>query len=207
MKKKQPSDDVSLLRPNLSHLAARYPALAAHLHPAKGGVDLKDPETLRQLTIATLEHEFRLQVHLPADRLCPPVPSRLSYLDFLHSLLQPSSPMDVPLVLDIGVGCSCIYPLLGHRRYGWRFLASDIDPASVESAARNVAANRLEGVIQVCLVNDSLPLQSHLLSLPCCNSTESLITCDPDRLVDQLLGSTKKLRDLRGPVRRLASDL
>ena len=38
------------------------------------------------------------------------------------------------LAVDIGTGASCIYPLLGRAQLGWRFLATDIDPASVAAA-------------------------------------------------------------------------
>ncbi|HJV39479.1 MAG TPA: RlmF-related methyltransferase, partial [Geothrix sp.] len=43
--------------------------------------------------------------------------------------------------LDIGTGASLIYPLLGHREYGWSFVGSDIDGTALASAARILAAN------------------------------------------------------------------
>ena len=46
-------------------------------------------------------------------------------------------------VLDIGVGANCIYPLLGAREYGWRFVGSDIDPVSVKAATLLAASNGL----------------------------------------------------------------
>jgi 23S rRNA (adenine1618-N6)-methyltransferase len=44
-------------------------------------------------------------------------------------------------VLDIGTGASCIYPLIGASEYGWRFVATDIDPVAVRWARTLVAAN------------------------------------------------------------------
>ena len=45
-------------------------------------------------------------------------------------------------VLDIGVGANCIYPIIGHRSYGWKFVGTDIHPASVSSAQLITQANR-----------------------------------------------------------------
>jgi 23S rRNA A1618 N6-methylase RlmF len=87
----------------------------------------------------------------------------------LKDLLRESSTLDdgrffeespVPLVckgLDIGTGCSCIYPLLLSRDVftegkRWQFLATDIDPFSIECAQENVNANHLQDVIQLALV-------------------------------------------------------
>ena len=51
--------------------------------------------------------------------------------------------------IDVGTGASCIYPLLGHSLYSWKFKATDIDPESVESARKIVAMNHLEDSIQI----------------------------------------------------------
>jgi hypothetical protein len=44
-------------------------------------------------------------------------------------------------VLDIGVGASCIYPLLGFRKFGWSFIGSDIDATSLQWARDNLSRN------------------------------------------------------------------
>ena len=206
MKRKRSFEEISLLRPNFSHLAAKYPSFATHLRRNAGRVELKDPQVLRELTIATLAHEFHLQVCLPLDRLCPPVPSRVQYLDFVHSLSPPCSAEETITVIDIGVGCSCIYPLLGHRKYGWRFIGTDIDSLSAEFAVENVVANHLEDVVRVYRVSDSSLLQSHLLLLSSNAHSEHFTALDPDRLVEDMLTYPDILRCLRGPVRYLAHD-
>jgi 23S rRNA (adenine1618-N6)-methyltransferase len=43
--------------------------------------------------------------------------------------------------LDIGVGASCIYPIIGVTEYGWKFIGSDIDSKSLESAKKIALAN------------------------------------------------------------------
>jgi 23S rRNA (adenine1618-N6)-methyltransferase len=44
-------------------------------------------------------------------------------------------------VLDIGVGANCIYPLIGHSEYGWRFVGTDIDRAALACARAIADAN------------------------------------------------------------------
>ena len=44
-------------------------------------------------------------------------------------------------VLDIGTGANCIYPIIGSQSYGWKFLATDIDPVSVKTACLIVESN------------------------------------------------------------------
>ena len=45
-------------------------------------------------------------------------------------------------VLDIGTGSSLIYPIIGNRDYGWSFIASDIDPTSLENAQTIIDDNK-----------------------------------------------------------------
>lgn len=56
--------------------------------------------------------------------------------------------------LDIGVGASCIYPLLAcTSRARWRMAGTDIDPHSIEYARRNVQRNGLESRIRISAVS------------------------------------------------------
>jgi 23S rRNA (adenine1618-N6)-methyltransferase len=85
---------------------------------------------------------------IPAGYLCPPIPGRADYIHYLADLLAEGNGGAVPggpqvRVLDIGVGANCIYPIIGHREYGWRFVGSDIDAVAVHSAQQIVAANEL----------------------------------------------------------------
>ncbi|KAL8446521.1 hypothetical protein Emed_004975 [Eimeria media] len=52
-------------------------------------------------------------------------------------------------VLDVGVGASCVYPLLGVADYDWSFVGSDINAESLSAAAANVKANALEARISL----------------------------------------------------------
>lgn len=56
----------------------------------------------------------------------------MDYCDIvMHFLLPPT----------LGTGTSCIYPLLGCKMNGWRFLATDIDSEAVKFAIENVKRN------------------------------------------------------------------
>jgi len=139
-------------------LVASCPELAVHLARNPYGdvsVDFADPAAVRTLNRALLAHHYGV-VHweIPTDYLCPPIPGRADCVHHLADLLAASNGGTIPRgpgvrVLDIGTGASCIYALLGHREYGWRFLASDIDAGALAAARRNLEANGLEGAIEL----------------------------------------------------------
>ncbi|KAK8052353.1 hypothetical protein PG993_003738 [Apiospora rasikravindrae] len=127
-------------------------------------LDFTDPAAMMQLTKTLLKRDFGLQIELPDDRLCPPVPNRHNYILWLKSLLDTSSPTYADAYeperqvtgLDVGTGASAIYPLLGCvQRSSWSFLATDIDAKSLTCARRNVALNNLESRIRVVERKDS----------------------------------------------------
>ena len=51
--------------------------------------------------------------------------------------------------IDIGTGASCIFPLLGHKNFGWHWIASEIVEDSITSARNNISMNSLEEFIEV----------------------------------------------------------
>lgn len=62
--------------------------------------------------------------------------------DSFNDTYDPERPV---LGIDIGVGASCIYPLLGCAcRPNWRFGGTEIDDRSLEYAEKNVAVNGLQ---------------------------------------------------------------
>jgi len=83
---------------------------------------------------------------IPAGYLCPPIPGRADYLHHLADLLASSNGGAIPRgavvrVLDVGVGANVIYPLIGHREYGWSFVGTDLDGMALAAAGRILAAN------------------------------------------------------------------
>ena len=138
-------------------------------------LDWTDESTLRCLSKAILLNDFSVDVDLPADRLCPPIPNRLEYIDWIAKLIHASKQIDSTEnnlthpngvhVLDIGVGASCIYPLIGVSKYGWHFTGSDIDKSSLECANTNVIKNqKVSKNISLVLVEGCSLLQTDLLA-------------------------------------------
>ncbi|WP_347460771.1 23S rRNA (adenine(1618)-N(6))-methyltransferase RlmF [Acinetobacter sp. ANC 7454] len=110
-------------------------------------VNFSDPLAVKMLNKALLKHFYGIQYwDIPQDYLCPPIPGRADYIHYLADLLSDDNNGQIPTgravqVLDIGVGANCIYPIIGHRSYGWKFVGSDIHSASVKSAQFIVEAN------------------------------------------------------------------
>ena len=146
--------------PNFQVLAARYPDFGKHLFKRKeysttSYIDWRDPEACHALTQTLLLHDFKLKWEIPQGFLCPPVPNRANYLHWIEDLLAgplecaTSHPHDVRVPqnmtgLDIGVGASCIYPLLGVRlNPTWSFIASDVNEDALASAQANIERNGL----------------------------------------------------------------
>jgi len=130
-------------------LMTRHSPLAAFVGPNAHGdlsIDFANPDAVRALNQALLKDAYGLDTwDVPAGYLCPPIPGRSDYLHYLADLLAVSSRPEAsrrPItVLDIGVGANCIYPLIGAREYGWRFVGSDIDQVALKWARKLVAAN------------------------------------------------------------------
>ena len=155
-----PPPSKEVLHPRNRH-RARYdfrqlvrccPALARFVGPSPHGgetIDFADPSAVRALNQALLRQNYDIAVwDVPAGYLCPPIPGRADYLHHLADLLAEGTTTVIPrgpavAVLDVGVGASCIYPILGRHEYGWRFVGSETDPAALRNAQRIIAANPL----------------------------------------------------------------
>ncbi|MEN4904919.1 23S rRNA (adenine(1618)-N(6))-methyltransferase RlmF [Luteimonas sp. TWI1437] len=143
-------------RYDFSRLVAASPDLADHLLTTPRGetsIAFDDPAAVRALNRAILRSDYGIaHWDLPDGALCPPIPGRADYLHGLADLLAASGNGAIPRgasvrALDVGVGASCIYPLLGHAEYGWRFVGSDVDATSLQVATAIVHANRLDKAI------------------------------------------------------------
>ena len=110
-------------------------------------IDFADPAAVKAFNRALLQQFYDVREwDIPDGYLCPPIPGRADYLHYLADLLGASHDGLIPRgpglrALDVGTGANCIYPLLGHHEYGWRFVGADIDPQSLASAAAILAAN------------------------------------------------------------------
>ncbi|MBA1201771.1 23S rRNA (adenine(1618)-N(6))-methyltransferase RlmF [Pseudomonas capeferrum] len=145
-------------RYDFPRLIEGYPELGRFMitNPyGKPSIDFADPEAVRVFNRALLKTQYGIQHwDIPADYLCPPIPGRADYLHVLADLLAEDGAGEPPRgpkvrALDIGVGANCIYPLLGHSDYRWRFLGSDIDPVALAAAKAIVQANALGKAIDL----------------------------------------------------------
>ena len=110
-------------------------------------IDFSDPKAVLTLNKALLSHFYNIKNwKIPKDYLCPPIPGRADYVHYLADLLALSNEGKIPKGnsihgLDIGIGASCIYPIIGSSVYGWRFVGSDIDEVSISSANSIIKSN------------------------------------------------------------------
>ncbi len=137
-------------RYDFSALVACCPELAAFVARNAYGdesIDFARPDAVRALNRALLRQMYGISGwSFPDQYLCPPIPGRADYLHYVADLLAESNGGVVPRgeairVLDVGVGANCIYPLIGHSEYGWRFVGSDIDRSALRCAQAIVDAN------------------------------------------------------------------
>lgn len=111
-------------------------------------IDFANPDAVRALNRAILQLHYGITGwDIPALYLCPPIPGRANYLHYLADLLAASNGGVIPCgediqVLDIGIGASAIFPLLGHSEYGWSFVGTDIDRAALACAEKTIYANK-----------------------------------------------------------------
>lgn len=95
------------------------------------------------------------------------MPVRWNYIRWIQELLDTTSgsysdrydPERDAVGLDIGVGASCIYPLLAcSTRPNWRMAGTDIDQHSLDFARQNVELNNLNKRTKLALSTTDSPL-------------------------------------------------
>ncbi len=193
-------------RYDFKQLIAASPELAAFVSPNVYGdesIDFADPAAVKALNRALLSYEYDIKEwDIPAQYLCPPIPGRADYLHYLADLLAESRGGVVPTAasiraLDIGTGANCIYPLIGHRSYGWHFTGSDIDPTALANAQRILDANSgLSGAIELRLQASSQLIFKGVVKP---GETFDLTLCNPPFHASQLeadAGTQRKWKNL-----------
>src|SRR6218665_3527297 len=118
-------------------------------------VDFFDPEAVKMLNKALLKHFYNINNwDIPENYLCPPIPGRADYIYHIDELLGSCNNGKIPtgskvVCLDIGVGANCIYPIIGHKEYGWAFIGTDIDAVWLKTSRQIVEANNLSGAVEI----------------------------------------------------------
>jgi 23S rRNA (adenine1618-N6)-methyltransferase len=160
---------------DFKRLIAACPDLAKYLTTTPVGtqsVDFSSPIAVKKLNQAILKVYYNIHWNLPENYLCPPIPGRADYLHYIADLLSEGQMGLIPrgektIILDIGVGANCIYPLLGSREYGWSFVGTEIDPAAIAIAEKLIKKNELSNSIKIfhqksrTCIFEGLPKDSH----------------------------------------------
>ena len=137
-------------RYDVAALVACLPALAAFVKKSKSGddtIDFTKPEAVKLLNRALILHNYGLETwDFPDKNLCPPVPGRADYVHYIADVLRENHFGTIPeglqtTCLDVGVGASAIYPIVGIVEYGWSFIGSDVSEESLTSAEAIKAGN------------------------------------------------------------------
>jgi len=189
-------------------LTRQSPELAAFVVTITGGeasIDFSNPDAVRALNRALLHADYGIaHWDIPDGYLCPPIPGRADYVHGLADLLAQDNAGVIPRgsairALDIGVGANCIYPLLGHSEYGWRFVGSEVDATALEAAKAIVLANGLGGAIELRQQPSRGSILDGLLDP---DDRFDLSLCNPPfhaSAVDAARGSQRKWRNLGKP--------
>ena len=110
-------------------------------------IDFSDPAAVKMLNKALLKHFYSIENwDIPEGYLCPPIPGRADYIHHISDILCGSNYGKFPkgekvTCLDIGTGANCVYPLIGQKEYGWKFIGTDIDPVSIENGNKILEQN------------------------------------------------------------------
>lgn len=160
-------------RYDIHALIETTPALKEFVKPNKYGadsIDFADPKAVKLLNQALLKHHYHINFwDFPEDHLIPPIPGRADYLHYVADLLASYNQDNIPVGpritgLDIGVGASLIYPMIGASEYQWRFIGSDISDVSLASAQHIIDQNDiLKGPIELRLQEDSNYILNNIL--------------------------------------------
>ncbi|PJF19138.1 hypothetical protein PSACC_01052 [Paramicrosporidium saccamoebae] len=149
--------------PNYKLVAKVSPELSLLLND--GQLDFTSNEAVRVLNRALLKADFNLNVDIPSVNLCPTIANRLDYLHLVEDLLDAAS-------ISYRTRPVSIYDMLHDN---WTFIATEIDPASYESAHGNVATNGLNDQIQLFQIeSQNAPLLSFVKETGC-----TAIVCNP----------------------------
>lgn len=133
-------------RYDFKELVQVVPDLEAFLLKDKNGhttIDFFEPMAVKWLNKALLKKHYKIDFwDLPEGNLCPGVPGRADYVHYLHDLLKEKDALHNDIILlDIGVGASCIYPIIAVHEFGWNCIGIDINNRSLKVAKHIVEFN------------------------------------------------------------------
>lgn len=195
-------------RYDLNALVKSNPELATFVKPNKHGddsVDFSNPIAVKILNKALLNYYYGItNWDFPDENLCPPIPGRADYMHHMADLLCEHNFGKIPTgnkitCLDVGVGASCIYPILGAVEYGWHFIGSDINAKSIKSSQNIIADNpSLKGKVTFRLQENPKDIFYGILTR---EDKIDITVCNPPfhaTIEDAQRGTKRKIQNLSG---------
>ncbi len=168
-------------------------------------VDFSNPLAVKILNKALLHHYYGIKNwEFPDKNLCPPIPGRADYIHHIADLLGENNFGTIPIgnkitCLDVGIGASCIYPIIGVLEYDWKFIGSDIDPKSIASAQNIINSNSaIKDKIECRLQKNSEDVFHGIIGK---EDKIELIICNPPfhaSIEDAQKGTRRKIKNLSG---------
>ncbi|MDD2633986.1 MAG: 23S rRNA (adenine(1618)-N(6))-methyltransferase RlmF [Bacteroidales bacterium] len=173
-------------RYDLDALSQTYPALKEFIITTEYGktsIDFFNNFAVKALNIALLKHYYNVDYwDIPPRYLVPPIPGRADYLHYVADLLALSNKGNVPRgsdvkCFDIGVGASCVYPIIGVAEYGWSFVCSEIDKKAFEASAKIIEKNAgLSGLVNLKLQEDKYKIFDKIIAK---DDLIDVVICNP----------------------------
>lgn len=195
-------------RYDIKALISVNPELANYIKPNRNGedsVDFSNPVAVKILNKSLLKYYYNIEYwEFPDENLCPPIPGRADYIHHMADLLCESNFGVIPTgdeicCFDIGVGASCIYPIIGITEYNWKFIGSEIDSKSLESAQNIVNLNlSLQNKVEFRLQKDKKDVFFGIIDK---EEKIDLSICNPpfhSSVEDAQEGTRRKVKNLSG---------
>ena len=186
-------------RYDLASLSIASPELNAFVKPNAYkdlSIDFANPKAVKALNKALLAHHYHVvDWDIPDQFLCPPIPGRADYIHYLADLIEADKSKKMT-GLDIGVGANAIYPLIGHKEYGWAFVGADINASALKNAQAIVDANGLHEFIQLRLQSNKNHIFNDLIQS---DDVFDFSMCNPPfhaSLEDAQAGTKRKMNGL-----------
>jgi len=184
---------------NFQELTVKVPELKQFIVKNREGdntVQFANPKAVYLLNKGLLLHFYNLDFwDIPNQNLVPPIPGRADYIHYLADLLKVDD-SEKTTVLDIGTGTSLVYPLIGSSVYNWNFVATDIEPKSIEIAQEIIDKNpHLTSKITLRLQSDKKEILSGIITE---DDYFDAVMCNPPFFKSKKEAEAQTLRKLKG---------
>ena len=184
---------------NFQELIVKVPELKQFIVKNREAIDtilFADPKAVYYLNKALLLHFYNLNFwDIPNQNLVPPIPGRADYIHYLADLLKVDDSSKTS-ILDIGTGASLVYPLIGSSVYHWNFVATDIEPKSIEIAQKIINENiHLSSKIELRHQSNQKKILSGIITK---NDYFDAVMCNPPFFKSKKEAETQTLRKLKG---------